>query len=86
MINKWFGAQSSYQRVITLPYINNFCLISIDMRANNRLLNEIHSHINSIGMSQKSSKVIFTSQMQAYSGGFLHQTQSSPLQSSKGGN
>ena len=42
--------------VMTLPYADDFCLITTNMRAHKRLIAEIHSHINSIRMSLKPSK------------------------------
>ena len=56
MMNKRFGVLINDQRVITLPYTDNFCLITTDMRVHKRLISEIHSHINSMGMSHKPSK------------------------------
>ena len=56
MKNEKFGVLINEQRVITLPYADNFCLITTDMRSHKRLVAEIHSHINSMGMSLKPSK------------------------------
>ena len=54
--NERFGVMINEKRVITLPYADNFCLITTDMRAHKRLMAELNSHINSMGMSLKPSK------------------------------
>ena len=51
--NDKFGVMINGKRVITLPYADDFCLITTDMRAHKRLISEIHCHINSMGMSLK---------------------------------
>ena len=51
-----FGIQIKDQRVITLPYADDFCLITSDMRTHQWLINEINSHIQSMGMQLKPSK------------------------------
>ena len=56
MKNDKFGVLINGQRVITLPYADDFCLITTDMRSHKRLIAEIHSHINSMGMSLKPVK------------------------------
>ena len=56
MMNKRFGALINDQRVITLLYADDLCLITTDIRVHKRLVSEIHSHINSMGMSLKPSK------------------------------
>ena len=42
--------------VMTLPYADDFYLITTNMRAHKRNIAEIHSHINSVGMSLTPSK------------------------------
>ena len=54
--NEQYGALINGQREITLPYTDDFCLITTDMRVHKRLNSEIHSYINSMGMSLKPSK------------------------------
>ena len=56
MMNKRFGVLINDERVITLPYTDDFCLITTDMTVHKRLISEIYSHINSMGMSLKPSK------------------------------
>ena len=46
--NEKFGVLINEQRVVTLPYADNFC--------HKRLVAEIHTHINSMEMSLKPSK------------------------------
>ena len=42
--------------VITLPYADDFCLITADLRTHKKLISEIHNNINSMGMKLKPSK------------------------------
>ena len=42
--------------VITLPYADDFCLITTDLRTHRKLISEIHNNINSMGMKLKPSK------------------------------
>ena len=42
--------------VMTLPYADDFYLITTNMRAHKRNIAEIHFHINSVGMSLTPSK------------------------------
>ena len=56
MQNEQYGALINEQRVITLPYADDFCLITTDMRVHKRLIKEIQSHIESMGMVLKPSK------------------------------
>ena len=42
--------------VITLPYADDFCLITSDLRTHKELISEIHNNINSMGMKLKPSK------------------------------
>ena len=42
--------------VITLPYADDFCLITSDLRTHRKLISEIHDNINSMGMRLKPSK------------------------------
>ena len=41
---------------VTLPYADDFCLITRDSRTHQNLINKIHSHITSMGMKLKPSK------------------------------
>ena len=54
--NEHFGVLINEKRVITLPYADDFCLMTTDMRVHKRLISEIHSYINSMGMSLKPAK------------------------------
>ena len=54
--NEDFGVMINGERVITLPYADDFCLITRDMRTQQRLINQINFHINSMGMKLKPSK------------------------------
>ena len=56
MMNDKYGVLINEQRVITLPYADDFCLTTTDMKSHKRLIAEIHSQINSMGMSLKPSK------------------------------
>ena len=51
-----FGVMINDQRVITLPYADDFCLITTDMRTQQRLISEINFHIQSMGMQLKPEK------------------------------
>ena len=42
--------------IITLPYADDFCLITRDLRTHQKLINIIHDHITSMGMRLKPSK------------------------------
>ena len=42
--------------IITVPYADDFCLITSDLRTHQRIINEIQSNINSMGMKLKPSK------------------------------
>ena len=44
------------ERVITLPYADDLCLITQDLRTQQCLINQINSHIQSMGMLLKPSK------------------------------
>ena len=44
------------ERVITLPYADDFCLITHDLRTQQRVINQINYHIQSMGMLLKPSK------------------------------
>jgi len=51
-----FGVMINGERVITLPYADDFCLITRDMRTQQRFIDQINSHIQSMGMLLKPSK------------------------------
>ena len=42
--------------IITLPYADDFCLITTDLRTHQKIINEIQSNICSMGMKLKPSK------------------------------
>ena len=42
--------------IVTLPYADDFCLITTHSRTHQRTINTIHNHINSMGMKLKPSK------------------------------
>ena len=42
--------------IITLPYADDFCLITTNMRSHQNIINDIHRNINSMGMRLKPSK------------------------------
>ena len=44
------------ENFITLPFADDFCLITRDKRTHQRIINEIANHINSMGMKIKPSK------------------------------
>jgi hypothetical protein len=56
MQNEQYGAVINGKRVITLPYADDFCLITRDKRTQQRLISQIHIHIQSMGMALKPSK------------------------------
>ena len=41
---------------VTTPYADDFCLISTNLKSHQKLINEIHSQITSMGMKLKPSK------------------------------
>ena len=41
---------------ITLPYADDFCLMTTNLRTHQRLMNKINTHIESMGMKLKPSK------------------------------
>ena len=43
-------------KIITLPYTDDFCLITGNNATQQRLISEIHKHITSMGMTLKPSK------------------------------
>ena len=49
-------SDNSTTSVITLPYADDFCLITTDMRRHQIIINEIQDCINSMGMKLKPSK------------------------------
>ena len=44
------------EHFVTLPYADDFCLITTDLRTHQRILNQIAEKINSMGMKIKPSK------------------------------
>ena len=42
--------------MITLPYVDDFCLMTTDKRTHQRILNKIEENINSLGMEEEKSK------------------------------
>ena len=42
--------------IITLPYADDFCLITTNLKTHQNIINEIHNNINSMGMKLKPSK------------------------------
>ena len=54
--NSNFGYCINDEKFITLPYADDFCLITTDLRTRQRLINIINSHITSMGMMLKPSK------------------------------
>ena len=49
-------SDSKTTSVITLPYADDFCLITSNLRTHQRIINEIQSNIKSMGMKLKPSK------------------------------
>ena len=47
---------SQERNFITLPYADDFCLITTNKRTHQKLINEINNNINSMGMKLKPSK------------------------------
>ena len=41
---------------VTLPYADDFCLISTHKGTHQKIINKIHSHVSSMGMKLKPSK------------------------------
>jgi hypothetical protein len=56
MIDKSFGYNLEDTQFITLPYADDFCLITTNKRTHQRLMNKINSNINSMGLKLKPSK------------------------------
>ena len=54
--NSKFGYKIESESFITLPYADDFCLITTDLRTHQRLLDQITNNINSLGMKIKPSK------------------------------
>ena len=54
--NSKFGYQLGEEKFITLPYADDFCLITTDKRTHQRILNQINENIKSLGMKIKPSK------------------------------
>lgn len=42
--------------IITIPYADDFCLITTNLKSHQKIINEIHRNINSMGMKFKPSK------------------------------
>ena len=53
---KQFGFEISGDKFITLPYADDFCLITTNQRTHQRLMNSISNNIESMGMRIKPSK------------------------------
>ena len=51
-----YNLKDDEDNFITLPYADDFCLITRDKRTHQRIINEITKHINSMGMKVKPSK------------------------------
>ena len=51
-----FGYELNNKKVITLPYADDFCLITTNMRVQQRLISEIDNHIQGMGMRLKPVK------------------------------
>ena len=54
--NSQYGFKMGEEKWITLPFADDFCLITSDKRTHQRLMNKIHENINSMGMMLKPSK------------------------------
>ena len=50
------GFNLNGEKIITLPYADDFCLITTDLRKHQKIQNEIKSKIESIGMRLKPVK------------------------------
>ena len=44
------------EQFITLPFADDFCLVTTDLRTQQRIINQISSHIQAMGMMLKPSK------------------------------
>ena len=51
-----FGYLLEEKKIITLPYADDFCVITTHKRTHQNLINTIHSHTQSMGMKLKPSK------------------------------
>ena len=54
--NENFGVEINEKKVITLPYADDFCLITTNMRTQQKIISQLNSHIQSMGMELKPSK------------------------------
>ena len=54
--NSKFGYKLQDQNFITLPFADDFCLITTDKRTHQRMIKKIDENINSMGMMLKPSK------------------------------
>ena len=54
--NSKFGYKIQEENFITLPYADDFCIISTDKRTHQRLMNQVSDKINSMGMKIKPTK------------------------------
>ena len=54
--NSKFGYKMQNESFITLPFADDFCLITTDLRTHQRIINQISSNINSMGLRLKPSK------------------------------
>ena len=54
--NSKFGYKMQEENTITLPYADDFCLITTDLRTHRRLLSQISEKINTMGLKIKPSK------------------------------
>ena len=54
--NEAYGVMGNGERIITLLYADDLCLITHDMRSQQPLISQINSYIQSMGMELKPSK------------------------------
>ena len=54
--NSKFGYKLQEEKFITLPFADDFCLITTDRRTHQRMIKQIDDHINSMGMMLKPAK------------------------------
>ena len=54
--NSKFGYKIQEEKFITLPFAEDFCLITTDKRSHQEMIKQIDEHINSMGMMLKPSK------------------------------
>ena len=51
-----YGYELNGKKIITLPYADDFCLVTTNMRVQQRLISEINNHIQGMGMRLKPVK------------------------------